>query len=238
MAGDDRAARRRHVEPAEDVQERALARAGGTDQRDELARLDEQVEALEGDDLEVGDLVDLDQVVAHDQRLVAVARPLPLGGPIRRRRQVDDLGQLRDLGPLVGHDPSVTIVTYSSPIRMTRPSSSRPTSHDAQRDGGTDHEQDRDDDRPDRRPVDLEPDRRVRADELGEPEPRLEQHRHAEPERDADDDARPRSAGRARPRSGRRPAARSCRGSAGTRTRATAVGRPAGRRPRPRASRR
>ena len=71
--------------------ERALAGPGRADERDELARLDEQVETLERDDLEVGDLVDLDQVVAHDER-----RSPKRGGrgsrARARRREVDDLG--------------------------------------------------------------------------------------------------------------------------------------------------
>ena len=128
VAGDHGPPGRRHVEPAQDVEERALARPRRPDQSDELARLDEQVEALEGDDLEVGDLVDLDQVVAHDERLLAVARPPAARRAVGRRRQVLDLGQVDDLGCAVGHGSSVTIVTYSSPMRMTRPSSSRPTS--------------------------------------------------------------------------------------------------------------
>ena len=51
-------------------------------------RLDEQVEALERDDLEVGDLVDLDQVVADDQRPIAEAR-----GAARRARSSAPAGR-------------------------------------------------------------------------------------------------------------------------------------------------
>ena len=76
---------RRRVQPAEDVEERALARPGGAHQGHELAGLDEQVEALEGDDLEVCDLVDLDQVVAHDHRPLAEPRHAA-GGPRRPHR--------------------------------------------------------------------------------------------------------------------------------------------------------
>ena len=83
---------------------------------------------------------------------------------------------------------SVTIVTYSSPMRMTRPSSSRPTSQMLSAMAAPTTRDDRDDDRPDRRPVDLEVDRRAVPDELGETEAGLEQHRHAEPEGDPDDD--------------------------------------------------
>src|SRR3954447_13894439 len=56
-----RPTRRRDVEPAEDVHERALAAARRTDEREKLATVDEEIESLECDDLEVGDLVDLDQ---------------------------------------------------------------------------------------------------------------------------------------------------------------------------------
>ena len=45
-----------------------------------LAGVHEQVEALQGDDLEIGDLEDLDEVVAADEGPLAVARSL-------RRRQ-------------------------------------------------------------------------------------------------------------------------------------------------------
>ena len=76
VAGDDRPAGRRDLEPAEDVHQRRLAAARRADDRDHLALVDEQVEALEGDDLEVGDLEDLDEVVAADEGALAVARPL------------------------------------------------------------------------------------------------------------------------------------------------------------------
>ena len=65
--GDLDAAGGRRVHPAEDVLERRLAAPGRADDRDQLAGLDAQVEALERDDLEVGDLVDLDQVLAEDR---------------------------------------------------------------------------------------------------------------------------------------------------------------------------
>jgi hypothetical protein len=52
VAGDDSPAGGRHVETAEDVEERALARPGRADEGDELARFDEQVETLKRDDLE------------------------------------------------------------------------------------------------------------------------------------------------------------------------------------------
>src|SRR4051812_17547174 len=70
MAVDDRPSCRWNVEPAENVHERALAAARRADERKELAAVDEEIESLEGDDLEVGDLIDLDQVLAHDQRAV------------------------------------------------------------------------------------------------------------------------------------------------------------------------
>src|SRR5581483_5640838 len=56
------------VDSAEDVLQRRLPAPGGADERDQLARVDDEVEALERDDLEVGDLVDLDDVVAEDRR--------------------------------------------------------------------------------------------------------------------------------------------------------------------------
>ena len=45
-----------------------------------------EIEALERDDLEVGDLVDLHEVVADDQRALAVARPALAAEPGRERR--------------------------------------------------------------------------------------------------------------------------------------------------------
>ena len=72
MAVDHGPTGRRHVEAAEDVHQRALAAARRADERDELTALDDQVETLEGDHLEVGDLVDLDQVVAQDECAVGV----------------------------------------------------------------------------------------------------------------------------------------------------------------------
>jgi hypothetical protein len=51
---------------AEDVEQCALAAAGGTDDGHELPTVDGEVQALQRDHLEVGDLVDLDQVVGHD----------------------------------------------------------------------------------------------------------------------------------------------------------------------------
>ena len=68
VAGDDDTSGGRDVEAAEDAQQRALAAARRTDDGDELTRLDRQVEALQRDDLEVGDLVDLHDAVALDQR--------------------------------------------------------------------------------------------------------------------------------------------------------------------------
>src|SRR5690606_2666005 len=51
------------VQAAEDVRQCTLTASRGADDGHDLAGLDGQVEALEGDDLEVGDLVDLDQAV-------------------------------------------------------------------------------------------------------------------------------------------------------------------------------
>ena len=75
VARDDRPARRRDVHAAEDPEQRGLAAARGADDRDHLARLHEQVEALERDDLEVRELVDPDEPVAGDDGAVAVAEP-------------------------------------------------------------------------------------------------------------------------------------------------------------------
>ena len=74
VPGDQGPSGRRSVEPAEDVQQGRLAAARGADDRHHLAPLDEQVETLEGDHLEVGDLEDPDEVVADDQGAFAVPR--------------------------------------------------------------------------------------------------------------------------------------------------------------------
>src|SRR6185437_9440005 len=77
VAGDDRPAGGRRIEPAEDVQERRLAAPGRPDDRDHLARPDDQVETLQGDDLEVGHLVDPHEPLADDLAAVARANPRP-----------------------------------------------------------------------------------------------------------------------------------------------------------------
>src|SRR3954462_13812806 len=46
VAGHDRPAGGRHVEPSENIHERALAAPGGADQRGELAWLDDEIETL------------------------------------------------------------------------------------------------------------------------------------------------------------------------------------------------
>ena len=86
------------VEAAEDIQQGALAAAAIADNGHHLAALDNQVQPLQGDDFEVGDLVDLHEVVTgdhrvagHDQRppvflaenrlpIAAAAAAGPLGG--------------------------------------------------------------------------------------------------------------------------------------------------------------
>ena len=68
MPRDDDTPRGRHVESAEDAQEGALATPRRPDDGDELAPLDHEIEPLEGDHLEVRNLVDLHDVVAQDQR--------------------------------------------------------------------------------------------------------------------------------------------------------------------------
>src|SRR5260221_570576 len=75
VAGNDRPASRWRVEAAEDVQQGRLAAARGADDRDDFAAVDEQVQPLQRDHLEVGDLVDPDEVVADDERARAVAGP-------------------------------------------------------------------------------------------------------------------------------------------------------------------
>ena len=68
VAGHDGAPGRGQVEPAEDAHERRLAAPGRADDRHDLATLDDELQALEGHDLEVRDLEDPDQVLAHDDR--------------------------------------------------------------------------------------------------------------------------------------------------------------------------
>ena len=88
VAGDDGPAGRRRVEPAEDVQERRLAAARRADDRDHLADADDEIEALEGDDLEIGDLVDPDEPLADDLAAVAGA------GRVRFRPGAARLGSI------------------------------------------------------------------------------------------------------------------------------------------------
>ena len=97
-----------------------------------------EIEALERDDFEVGDLEDLDEVVAHDER--ALAEPLPCSrgpslrhrhlrrlGPrrrIRRRRlarEVDDL----TLGVARGVSHPHILARHSIPDRIARAGSAR-----------------------------------------------------------------------------------------------------------------
>ena len=66
VAGHARPSGRRHVQAAQDVEQRGLAAARGADDGDHLARADDEVEALQGDDLEVGHLVDADEALADD----------------------------------------------------------------------------------------------------------------------------------------------------------------------------
>ena len=57
----------RAVEAAEDVHQRALARAAGAHQRDELAALDRQRDALEHGHVDLAEVVGLGDVVEPDQ---------------------------------------------------------------------------------------------------------------------------------------------------------------------------
>src|SRR5690606_10004084 len=59
------------IEASKNVEEGGLATTGRSDQGNELALIDEQVETLKRYHLEIGDLVDLDQVVADDDRTAA-----------------------------------------------------------------------------------------------------------------------------------------------------------------------
>jgi hypothetical protein len=79
-AGDLDAPGSRQVDAAQDVLQRRLPAAGCAYDRDQLALLDEEVEPLQGHDLEVGDLVDLDEVLADDRVLIhrsPILRTLP-----------------------------------------------------------------------------------------------------------------------------------------------------------------
>src|SRR5205085_834288 len=92
VAGDDGPSGGRRVEPAEDVEERRLAAPGCADDRDHLADADDEIQSLEGHDLEIGDLVDPDEALAHD--LAAVA-----GGPRRPPRDVASRRRARSRRP-------------------------------------------------------------------------------------------------------------------------------------------
>src|SRR5690606_18336482 len=63
----------RLVETGQDVEQGRLARAGGADERDDIAGLDPQVQPLQGLDLDALRRVDADQVLAEDVRPVVVA---------------------------------------------------------------------------------------------------------------------------------------------------------------------
>ena len=54
------------IEAGEDVEERALAGAGGADDGHEFATADLEVQATERHDFEISDLVDLEEVFAED----------------------------------------------------------------------------------------------------------------------------------------------------------------------------
>ena len=60
-------ARRRAIQSAQHVEQRRFARSRCADDADQLAALDRQIESLQGDDFDVGHLVDFDQVLANDE---------------------------------------------------------------------------------------------------------------------------------------------------------------------------
>ncbi len=102
VARDGGASGRRDVEAAQDAQQGRLARARRADDGDHLRRIDQQVESLEGHHLEVGDLVDLDEVVARDLRALAEgAAPRASRREGRTRLDGRGSGQVDDLAALV-----------------------------------------------------------------------------------------------------------------------------------------
>ena len=77
MTGDPGPTGGRCVDPGQDLQQRRLAGAGRTDDGDHLAAVHQQVETLQRLHLDGVGLVDPQQVVADDQRVVAeLARAL------------------------------------------------------------------------------------------------------------------------------------------------------------------
>src|SRR5690606_27492259 len=68
VVADPYTARRRDIQPAKHVHERRFAAAARPDQRDQFALFDGQIKALKRDPVEVGDLIDLDEVIALDER--------------------------------------------------------------------------------------------------------------------------------------------------------------------------
>jgi len=70
--GDPRAPGGLHVEPGQHIQQRGLSGSRCSDDRDHLAAVDEEVETLQRLNLDLLDLIDAHQVVAHDERVRAV----------------------------------------------------------------------------------------------------------------------------------------------------------------------
>ena len=66
-AVDGQPAGRRPVQPTQDVEQRALARARGADDAHQLAGLHGEVQPLEGHHFQAGDLEDLDQVLTDEK---------------------------------------------------------------------------------------------------------------------------------------------------------------------------
>src|SRR6185437_4532840 len=70
FATDERSARGRLIQSVEDVQQGALPGARRADDGHQLATLDLQVQPTQGNDLQICDLVDLEEVFAVDVRLL------------------------------------------------------------------------------------------------------------------------------------------------------------------------
>ena len=150
VAGDDGAAGRRDVEAAQDGQEGRLAGARGADDGDHLARIDEQVKALERDDLEIGDLVDLDEVVARDLGTLAEQRPA------RRARREGRAGLHRGAAGQVDDVAAHLVILADSLDSLPRRArQARPTTDPGrQRDPDRQHADERQQEQSDDSPVD------------------------------------------------------------------------------------
>jgi len=77
-AGKAQLAARRHVQPAEDVEQRALAAAGGPEQHDELAALDVERDAGQGHHVHLAGAIHLRELPGREDRLAARIRHAPI----------------------------------------------------------------------------------------------------------------------------------------------------------------